>query len=272
MIDIINDIWFKRRDIISDGYDESLNYIAKKIPMDVHKIPTGTKCWTWTIPPKWSVREAFIEDLEGRKIIDIKDHPLHVMSYSEPIDKIVTRDELIKHLHTKPESPDGIPYEYSFYERTWGFCLEHRRLNDIKEEKYRVLIDSQYDEGTLKVGDITVNGESEEIIVIAAHLCHPCMVNDGLSGVAALVEIAKEMKKRKNHYTYKFLIVPETIGSIAYLSQNEDMIPKMKYGVFLEMFGNDNDHALQLSKKGNTRVDEIAKFIMKKKFTEFRVR
>ena len=270
MIKLIKDLWFKRRDIISDGFDESLKYISKIIPLKIHKIPSGTKCWTWKVPEKWSVKEAYIEDLKGNHLLDLKDHPLHVISYSLPIDKIVTMAELIKHLHTNPARPDAIPFEFKYYERDWGFCIQHNKLKKFNKDKYKVFIDSKFEKGNLEVGDCTIKGKRDEIIVLVAHLCHPAMVNDDLAGVAALIEIAKELAKKKNNYTYKFLFVPETIGSIAYLSQNETVIPKLKYGIFLEMVGNDGMHALQLTRQGNTKIDRVARYVMKQKLENFR--
>jgi len=267
---LINDLWIKRRDIISNGFDESLEYISKLIPLKIHKFPSGTKCWTWIIPEKWSVKDAYIDDLNGNRILDLKDHPLHVISYSLPIDKIVTKEELMKHLHTNPKRPDSVPFEFKYYERDWGFCIQHNRLKEFTRDKYKVFIDSKFEKGNLKVGDYTIKGKTDEIIVLVAHLCHPTQANDDLTGVAVLVDIAKEMSKRSNHYTYKFLLVPETIGSIAYLSQNESIIPKIKYGIFLEMLGNNNIHSLQLTRQGNTRLDRIARYVMKRKLENFR--
>jgi aminopeptidase-like protein len=270
MMKLIKDLWFKRRDIISDGFDESLEYISKIIPLKIHKIPTGTKCWTWTVPEKWSVKEAHIEDLNSKKILDIKEHPLHVMSYSLPINKVVSRSELLKHIYSSPKNPDAIPFEFKYYERDWGFCIQNSRLKELKEEKYKVFIDSKFEKGNLKIGDYTIKGRSQKTIVLVAHLCHPSMVNDDLAGVAVLVEIAKELRKIKNYYTYKILFVPETIGSIAYLSQNEKNIPQIKYGIFFEMLGNNNDLVLQLTRQGNTKVDRIARYVMKKSVSNFK--
>jgi aminopeptidase-like protein len=267
---LIDDLWSKERHLISDEYDESLEYISKLIPLKIHEIPSGTKCWTWVVPEKWSVKEAYIEDMDGKRLLDVKDHPLHVVSYSLPIDKVVTKDELMKHLYTKPERPGAIPFEFKFYERDWGFCIQHNKLKKFTKNKYKVFIDSKFEKGTLKVGDCTIKGETDETIVLVAHLDHPAMVNDDLTGVAVLVDIAKELSKRKNHYTYKLLLVPETIGSIAYLSQNEDVIPKLKYGVFLEMLGNNNIHALQLTRQGDTKLDRMARYVMKRKLEKFR--
>lgn len=270
MIKLINKLWFKRRDIVSEGYDESLDYISKEIPLKIHEIPSGTKCWTWIVPEKWSVEEAYIEEAGGNKILDLKDNPLHVMSYSLPIDNIVTKEELMKHLYTNPKRPGAIPFEFKYYERDWGFCIQHNRLKKLRKDKYKVFINSRFEKGTLKVGDYTVTGKSDETIVVMAHLCHPAMANDDLAGVAVLVDIAKQISEKNNHYTYKFLLMPETIGSLAYLSQNEDLIPKLKYGIFLEMLGNNNIHALQFTRQGNTKLDRIAKYVMRRRLANFR--
>src|SRR5437764_1268108 len=130
---VVEDLYPKRRDIISDGFDESLAYLQKLIPLAIREIGTGTKCWTWTVPPKWSVREAYIEDSHGKKVVDMKNHGLHVLSYSLPINKTVTKEELLAHVHTKPTMPDAIPYEFKYYERDWGFCMTHDQLEQLQD-------------------------------------------------------------------------------------------------------------------------------------------
>jgi len=270
MLKLINDVWFFRRDIVSDGFDDALKYISKIIPLKIHKISSGTKCWTWRVPEKWSVKEAYVEDLSGKKILDIKDHPLHVMSYSLAVNKVVDKEELLKHLHSRPDRPEAIPFEFKYYERDWGFCIQYNKLKKLNKKKYKVFIDSKFEKGDLKVGDFTIKGKSKDTIVLAAHLCHPCQANDDLAGIAVLVDIAKDLANKSNRYTYKFLILPETIGSIAYLSQNEKMISQLNFGIFLEMLGNENNFAFQLSKQGNTKIDRIARYVMKKKLGGFR--
>ncbi|UCC43015.1 MAG: DUF4910 domain-containing protein [Candidatus Zixiibacteriota bacterium] len=270
MIELLKELWYKRRDIVSDGYDEALMRLAEIIPFEIKKIKTGTKCWTWTVPEKWTVREAYIEDLDGNRLLDVSEHPLHVLSYSLPISDVVTHEELLEHLHTNPRRPGAIPFEFKYYERDWGFCVQHERLREFSKDKYRILIDSSFEDGHLKVGDFTIKGKSDEIIALIAHLCHPAMANDDMSGVVVLVDIARQLLKQDNHFTYKFILVPETIGSVAYLSQNEDLIPKLKYGLFLEMLGNNNIHALQTSAQGNTRIDRIARYVLNRAGPEFR--
>lgn len=264
MIKLINDLWHKNRNLVSDGYDESLEYISKIIPITIHNIKTGTECWTWIIPEKWAVTEAWIDDLEGNRLLDLKDHPLHVMSYSLSVDKIVTKSELMNHLHTRPDRPDSIPFEFKYYERDWGFCIQYNKIKNFRSDNYRVLIKSTFSHDSMKIGDYTISGKLNDTIVLVAHLDHPAMVNDDLTGVAVLIDIAKELAKQNNNYTYKILLLPETIGSIAYLSQNEGQIPNMKYGIFLEMLGNNNLLALQLSRQGDTMVDRVARYVLKK--------
>ena len=270
MIKLIEDLWYKQRNIVSDEYEEALKYISNIIPLKIHEVSTGTKCWTWTIPEKWTVNEAWIEDLDGNRLLDFKDHPLHVISYSLPINKIVTKNELMEHLHTNSKRPDAIPFEFKYYQKDWGFCIQHNKLKQFTKEKYKICIDSKFENSSLKIGDFTIKGESDDTIVMVAHLCHPSMVNDDLAGVSVLVDVAKELSKKNNHYTYKCLFLPETIGSIAYLSQNEKIIPNFKYGIFFEMLGNKNIHALQLSRQGNTRLDNIARYVLKSKTETFR--
>src|SRR3989344_4311287 len=163
-IEIVKDLWYTKRDIVSDGFDDALDYISKIIPLKIYKIPSWTKCWTWTVPEKWSVKDAYIESLSGNRILDIKNHPLHVMSYSLPINKVVSREELLAHLHTRVDRPNAIPFEFKYYEQDWGFCIQHNKLKEITEEKYKVVIDSQFQKGDLKIGEYTIKGKSQKTI------------------------------------------------------------------------------------------------------------
>lgn len=269
MYDLIKDLYFTRRDLISDGYDEALAYISKIIPLKIHSIPSGTKCWTWTVPKKWGVLDAYIE-VDGKKLLDLNDHPLHVISYSLPIDKIVNHKELMNHVYSNQKRPNSIPFQFKYYEQDWGFCIEHNKLSNFSHEKYHVVINSQHDDGFLKIGEISIKGSTDQTIVLVAHLDHPAMANDDLAGVAVLVGVVKELLEKNNlYYSYKILFLPETIGSMAYLSQNENLIPKLKAGIFLEMLGNDNEFALQFSRQSNTILDKIAKNILKSKYPNF---
>jgi aminopeptidase-like protein len=232
----------------------------------VHEYPTGQECFTWLVPEKWTCHEAWLETLDGRRLFSDADHPLHVVSYSLPFDGVVSRDELMRHLYVHPRLPDATPFVFKYYDRDWGLCCSQRLRESLHDARYRVRIRTSFSFGTLKVGEIVVPGRTDETIVLATHLCHPGMANDDLTGVAVgmgvmreLLREAREARARgtppPRRYTYRLLIVPETIGSLAYLSDHQELIPRMKGGLFLEMLGLDNPPALQRSFAGDTDVD-----------------
>jgi aminopeptidase-like protein len=257
MMALIEELWFLKRDLVSDGYDTALQRLARELPMTIHEYPTGTPCWTWIIPEKWTCDEAFLETLDGKRIIDVKNHPLHVLSYSLSFDGIVKRVDLLPHLHTHPRLPDAIPFVFKYYERDWGLCLPQTLKNTLKEEAYRVVIRTRFEHGTLKVGEVVIPGESNESFMLAAHLCHPAMVNDDLTGCVVGLDVARSLLNGpKPYYTYRLLILPETIGSVAYLSHHEKLIPSMTGGLFLEMLGADIPHILQHSFQPQSQVDK----------------
>lgn len=257
MIELIEETWFLARELVSDEYDQALARLAREIPMTVHEYPSGTPVWTWTVPEKWTCYEAYLETLDGRRIIDRADHPLHVVSYSLPFEGVVGRDELLKHLHTHPKDPDLIPFVFKYYQRDWGLCLSQSVFDLMDEEEYRVVIRTTFEPGTLKVGEVVVPGELEESFMLAAHLCHPAMVNDDLTGVVVGLDVMRALLAGpKPRYTYRFLILPETIGSVSYLSHHEDLIPRMVGGLFLEMLGNDSGLALQQSFMPDNQTDK----------------
>ncbi len=247
-MELIEELYFLKRDLVSDGYDQALERLAQEIPMHIHEVPSGTEVWTWFVPEKWTCHEAYLETMDGKRILDYADHPLHVVSYSLPFDGEVSNAELKEHLHAHAHLPDAIPFVFKYYERDWGLCASQQLIDSLKDEKYRVVIKSEFAPGTLKIGEIFVQGESDDCFVLAAHLDHPAMANDDLTGVVVGLEVMRKLADGpKPNFSYRFLIFPETIGSIAYLSQHEDLIPQMKAGLFLEMLGNDAPHALQRS-------------------------
>lgn len=255
-MDLINELWFLKRDIVSDDFDRALYRLAREVPMVIHEYPSGEPCWTWHVPEKWTCQEAYLETLDGRRLLDYADHPLHVVSYSLPFEGEVSRAELLDHLHTHPRLPEAIPFVFKYYERDWGLCAPQSLRDSLTEETYRVLIRSSFEPGTLKVGEVVIPGISEQTFTLVAHLCHPGMVNDDLTGVLVGLEVARRLLAGpRPYYTYRLLILPETIGSVAYLSHNEELIPNMVGGLFLEMLGNDSPHALQGSFQPESQPD-----------------
>ena len=256
MLDLIHELWFLKRDILSDDFDRALFRLAQEVPMTIHEYPTGASCWTWRVPEKWTCHEAYLETLDGRRLLDYAHHPLHVVSYSLPFEGIVTRQELLAHLHVHPHLPEAIPYVFKYYDRDWGLCASQALRDSLTDEVYRVVIRTTFEPGVLKVGEYVIQGESRQSFMLVAHLCHPGMVNDDLTGVVVGLDVARALlATEKPYYTYRVLILPETIGSVAYLSQHEDLIPEMVGGLFLEMLGNDSPHALQGSFQSDSQVD-----------------
>jgi aminopeptidase-like protein len=257
MMELIEELWFLKREIVSEDFDQALKRLAEEVPMTIHEYPTGSRVWTWKVPEKWTCHEAYVETLDGVRLIDYADHPLHMVSYSLPFEGEVRREELLEHLHVHPKNPDAIPFVFKYYQRDWGLCAKQKLRDSLKDEKYRVVIKTSFDKGTLKVGEVVVPGENDESFMLAAHLCHPAMVNDDLTGVVVGLDVVRKLLAgNKPRYTTRLLILPETIGSVAYLSDHESLIPKMVGGLFLEMLGNDAPFALQQSMQPNSQADK----------------
>ncbi len=257
-IDLLTRLQPLRRDIVSDGFDTAIAMIAAEFPIRVNEYATGTPCWTWTIPPKWTCDEAFVATLDGRRIIDQSANPLHIASYSEAMDRIVSREELLTHIHVHPHVETAIPFVFYYYDRTWAFSCSASARAQLTDDQYRVVIRSRFEHSTLKVGEYFLPGDSGEIFVLGTNLCHPLQVNDSLTGVSTALAVMTELARRpRRRYSYLHLITPENIGATAWLSHNEHRIKQMIGGLFIEMTGLDQPPALQHSFGGNSRVDKI---------------
>lgn len=261
---LVEDLYPLNRSIVSEAFDESLKYIGGLIPLTIHSYPTGKECWSWIIPRHWSVRSAYIE-ADGHRLVDLASHPLHLVIGSLPVDKVVSRDELLKHLVWDERRPNAIPYRDKYYELDWGFCIPANLLSSFRAERYRVFIDARYEDGHLSVGECVIEGRERRGGTLLAHVDHPVQAEDGLSSVAVLVELGRRLKRREPmRYTYRLLFVPETIGSIAYLSHHEDLIPEIRWSIFLEMLGNANPLILQHSYQGDSFIDRAALYALRR--------
>jgi len=201
--------------------------------------------------------------LYGRRILSYKENPLHVISYSLPFEGEITKEELFKHLHTHPRLSEAIPFRDACYERSWGLCCSSRMKKTLADSKYRVTIKSDFSYGNLKVGELIAQGKQKDSIVLCAHLCHPHMVNDGLTGVVVGVEVMRQLFQRKNlRFTYRFLIIPETIGLAAYLSHNKNLIPALKGLLFIDMLGKNHPFALQKLSQANSVFNKAVEAVV----------
>src|SRR6516225_672907 len=196
------------RSITGDGVRKTLQAIRSHIDLQVHEVPTGTPVFDWTIPREWNIRDAYIKNERGEKIVDFAQSNLHVVSYSVPVRRLVSLSELKKHLHSLPEQPDVIPYRTSYYMEDWGFCMTHRQLESLPDQTYEVVIDSSLQDGSLTYGEYLHEGETEDEFLLSAHVCHPSLANDNCSGMALLTYLAEQMAGRQTHYSYRFLFAP----------------------------------------------------------------
>lgn len=261
------------RSITGNGFRESLEMLREEVPeIQVYEVPTGTAVFDWTVPKEWNIRGGGIYRLNGDKVIDFKDSNLHIVGYSLPIDKVVSREELLEHVYTMPDQPDWIPYVTSYYKERWGFCMTENQKQTLTDEEYHVVIDSTLEDGSLTYGELIVPGQTDEEILFSSYLCHPSMANDDLSGPVVLTELMKyvlQMKDRR--YTYRFVINPETIGAITYISRNLDALLKhVKAGFVLSCVGDDRTYSYLATKYGDTLTDRVMQNVLKFHFPEYK--
>lgn len=248
------------RSLTGPGVRATLAEVSKLLPgLQIQEVPSGTRCFDWTVPDEWSCREAWVEDETGRRIIDIAEHNLHVVGYSEPVDTWVSRAELEARLHSIPELPDAIPYVTSYYRRTWGFCLQHRRRQDLVGDRFRVRIDSTLAPGHLTYGELVIPGKSEQELLFSTYVCHPSLANNEISGPTLATFLARWLSGRDNRYTCRVLFLPETIGAIVYLSQHLDALKRnLVAGFILTCVGDTRAVSFMPSRHGGTLADRAA--------------
>lgn len=243
------------RSITGNGVRQTLREIIPHIPLETREIPTGTEIFDWTIPREWNVRDAYIKDSRGNKVIDFAHSNLHVMSYSMPVRKRMPLADLRQHIHTLPEQPDLIPYRTSYYRDNWAFCMAHRQLESLRDEIYEVVIESTLEDGYLTYGEYLHKGETEDEFLLSAHICHPSLANDNCSGVALLTHLAKRMLGLKTRYSYRFVFAPGTIGAIAWLALNESKTCRIKHGLVMSMLGDGGGPTYKKSRRGDAAID-----------------
>ncbi len=259
------------RSITGNGVRKTLEILREHIPLIVHEVPTGTRVFDWTVPKEWNIRSAFVEDESGRKIVDFRRHNLHVVGYSVPVDRSVSLTELQPHLHSLPGQPDAIPYVTSYYQEAWGFCLSHNERQKLAEGKYRVLIDSELREGHLTYGEYLLPGETTQEVFLSTYVCHPSMANNELSGPVVAALIGRWLASQPRRYTYRIVFIPETIGSITYLSRHLHVLKQnVLVGFNVSCVGDDRAYSYVASRYENTLADKIASNVLSLKHPGFK--
>lgn len=263
MYDVISDLYPICRSITGNGFRETLQIIKKHISLSIYEVATGTTVFDWTVPKEWNIKDAYVKNLKGERVIDFKKSNLHVVNYSVPVNKKMPLKELKSHLFTLPDHPDWIPYRTSYYKESWGFCLSHKQFLELEDENYEVCIDASLEPGHLTYGEYYLKGEKPDEVLISCHSCHPSLCNDNLSGIALAAFLAKHLSQLKLEYSYRFIFIPGTIGSITWLCLNEAQVSTIKHGLVVTCMGDSGKSTYKKSRRGDAEIDRAVIHVLK---------
>ncbi len=263
LYECVADLYPLCRSITGDGTRETLRRLDKHAPLVLHEVPTGTPVFDWTVPREWNVRDAYVKNAVGDRVIDFQRSNLHLVSYSVPVRARMTLDQLRPHLHSLPDRPDWVPYRTSYYEETWGFCLSQRQLDALPDGEYEVCIDSSLEAGHLTYGECYLPGETEDEVLISCHVCHPSLANDNLAGATVAAFMAELLGGLRLRHSYRFLFIPGTIGSIAWLARNEDRVGRIKHGLVLACLADAGRPTYKRSRRGDAEIDRVVAHVLR---------
>ena len=263
MYQLIAELYPICRSITGNGFRETLTILQQHVPLQVRQVPTGTQVFDWTVPKEWNIKDAYIKNSKGERVIDFKKSNLHVVSYSVPVEARLSLSELADHLFTLPEHPDWIPYRTSYYKENWGFCLSHKQFLELKDDTYEVCINSSLEEGHLTYGEYYLQGEQTDEVLISCHACHPSLCNDNLSGVALATSLAQHLGAVSRRYSYRFLFIPGTIGSITWLFFNESQVSRIRHGLVVTGVGDKGKSTYKRSRRGDAEIDRAVVHVLK---------
>lgn len=263
MHSLVEELYPICRSITGEGVRRTLAILQRYIPLEILEVPSGTPVFDWTVPQEWSIRDAYVKDSRGRRVIDFRRSNLHVVSYSRPVRQTMRLAALRKHLFSLPEHPDWIPYRTTYYNDSWGFCVSHHQLESMPDDEYEVCIDSSLTDGHLTYGEYVIHGESEDEVLISCHVCHPSLCNDNLSGIAVATFLATGMTHGpKPRHTYRFLFIPGTIGSIVWLARNEARVERIKHGLVITCVGDAGAFTYKKSRRGDAEIDRVVMHVL----------
>ena len=261
---LIADLYPICRSITGDGLRETLRRLRAVVPLEIREVPSGTAVLDWTVPKEWNIRDAYVADRSGKRVIDFRASNLHVLNYSTPVRACLPLAELRPHLHTLPDHPDWVPYRTSYYTEAWGFCAAQRVVDALAPGDYEVVIDSTLAPGALSYGELVLPGETADEVLVSCHTCHPSLANDNLSGIAVAVALARALAARSaRRFTYRFLFIPGTIGSITWLATHRDVIPRIRHGLVLSCLGDAGGFTYKRSRRGDAPVDRAVAHVLR---------
>ena len=250
------------RSITGEGVRETLRLIRARIPLLIREVPTGTRLFDWEVPEEWNVEDAFVADAHGQRVVDFRQHNLHLVSYSEPVRTTLTRAELLPRVHVRPERPDWIPYRTSYYQRSWGFCMAARACAALPQGRYRIEVHSRLARGSLTYGELAVRGARREEVLFFTHICHPSLANDNASGMAIATALAEWVAREPRRFTYRFVFAPGTIGSLAWLQANEGRLKHIRHGLVLALLGDPGPLTYKRSRHEDREIDAIGDYAL----------
>jgi len=262
MFGLIAELYPICRSITGNGLRETLRRLQRVVPLTMHEVPTGTQVFDWTIPNEWNIRDAYVKDPTGTRVIDFQQCNLHIVNYSVPVRGQMSLEDLKPHLFTLPEHPEWIPYRTSYYKESWGFCLSHRAYLALAPVEYEVCIDATLAPGHLTYGEYYLEGETADEILVSCHACHPSLCNDNLSGVALVAFLGRELAVLPHRYSYRFLFIPGAIGSITWLCRNEQRISRIKHGLIAACVGDPGNLTYKRSRQGNAEIDRAMAHVL----------
>jgi aminopeptidase-like protein len=253
------------RSISGDGVRRTFELLAPLLPLQVREVPTGTAVFDWTVPREWNIRDAWIEDAEGKRIVDFRESNLHVLGYSVPVRAKLPLRELREHLFTHPAEPDWIPFRTSYYNENWGFCLTQRQLDALPEGEYEVCIDSTLADGSITYAEAVLPGELDDEVLITTYSCHPSLANDNCSGIALVAVLGKYLSGVARRYTYRLLFSPGTIGPLSWLAANEGNLDRVSHGLVASCVGDPGAPTYKRSRRGNAEIDRAVANVLRER-------
>lgn len=259
------------RSLTGNGVRATFDALEEHVPLARTEIASGTQVFDWTVPDEWNIHDAYIAKPDGTRVVDFRESNLHVVSYSEPVRARMSLDALRERLHTLPDQPELIPYRTSYYSRTWGFCLSHRQMLDLEPGDYDVVIDSTLEPGHLTYGEVRLDGECDDEVLISTYVCHPSLANDNLSGIAVATMIAKELSRRQLRHSYRFLFAPGTIGPLAWLHRNLETLDRIRHGLTVSCIGDEGGFTYKQSRRGTSGVDHAVALALRDLAAQHRI-